>query len=58
MLPGENYKFKGTKVREYPLMKKGGRVGINQLDAQPMKKLNQLTNFTNNPDKNNWLDKY
>jgi hypothetical protein len=36
----------------------GGMVGINQLDAQPMKKLNQLLNFTNNPDKDNWLDKY
>jgi hypothetical protein len=36
----------------------GGVVGINQLDAQPMKKLNQLLNFTNNPDKDNWLDKY
>jgi hypothetical protein len=36
----------------------GGAVGINQLDAQPMKKLNQLLNFTNNPDKDNWLDKY
>ena len=36
---------------------KGGTVGINQLDAQPKKKLNQLLNFTNNPDKN-WLDKY
>jgi hypothetical protein len=23
-----------------------------------MKKLNQLLNFTNNPDKDNWLDKY
>jgi hypothetical protein len=33
----------------------GGRVGINDLDAQPKKKLNQLLNFTNNPDKN-WLD--
>lgn len=54
MEPGKNYKFKGKKVREYPLAK----LGINQLDAQPMKKLNQLTNFTNNPDKTNWLDKY
>jgi hypothetical protein len=35
-----------------------GKLGINQLDAQPMKKLNQLLNFTNNPDKDNWLDKY
>lgn len=57
MLPGENYKFKGEKVTEYPLLQKGGRVGINDLDAQPLKKLNQLTNFTNNPDKN-WMNKY
>jgi hypothetical protein len=54
MKPGKNYKFKGKKVTEYPV----GKLGINQLDAQPMKKLNQLLNFTNNPDKNNWLDKY
>jgi hypothetical protein len=54
MKPGKNYKFKGKKVREYPVAK----LGINQLDAQPMKKLNQLLNFTNNPDKDNWLDKY
>jgi hypothetical protein len=38
--------------------KEGGKVSINDLDAQPMKKLNQLLNFTNNPDKDNWLDKY
>jgi hypothetical protein len=37
--------------------KNGGSLGINQLDAQPKKKLNQLLNFTNNPDKN-WLNKY
>jgi hypothetical protein len=55
MEPGKDYKFKGKKVTEYPLMQKGGRVGINDLDAQPNKKLNQLLNFTNNPDKN-WLD--
>ena len=54
MKPGKNYKFKGKKVTEYPVAK----LGINQLDAQPMKKLNQLLNFTNNPDKDNWLDKY
>jgi hypothetical protein len=54
MKPGKNYKFKGKKVTEFPV----ARLGINQLDAQPMKKLNQLTNFTNNPDKTNWLDKY
>jgi len=54
MRPGKNYKFKGKKVTEYPVAK----LGINQLDAQPMKKLNQLLNFTNNPDKDNWLDKY
>jgi len=56
MEPGKDYKFKGKKVTEYPLIAKaGGRVGINDLDAQPKKKLNQLLNFTNNPDKN-WLD--
>lgn len=37
--------------------KNGGSVDINDLDAQPKKKLNQLLNFTNNPDKN-WLKKY
>ena len=67
MKPGKNYKFKGRKVTEFPVAKdgawldnyrEGGSVGINQLDAQPMKKLNQLLNFTNNPDKDNWLDKY
>jgi hypothetical protein len=40
---------------ELPKAKNGGSLGINQLDAQPKKKLNQLLNFTNNPDKN-WLD--
>jgi hypothetical protein len=54
MQPGKNYKFKGKKVTEFPV----AELGINQLDAQPMKKLNQLLNFTNNPDKDNWLDKY
>lgn len=54
MKPGKNYKFKGSKVTEFPV----AELGINQLDAQPMKKLNQLLNFTNNPDKDNWLDKY
>jgi hypothetical protein len=54
MKPGKNYKFKGKKVTEFPVAK----LGINELDAQPMKKLNQLLNFTNNPDKDNWLDKY
>ena len=52
MYPGEKHKFKGSKVTEIPMAK----LGINQLDAQPMKKLNQLLNFTNNPDKTNWLD--
>lgn len=54
MEPGNDYKFKGSKVTEIPVAK----LGINQLDAQPKKKLNQLLNFTNNPDKTNWLDKY
>jgi len=54
MQPGKNYKFKGKKVTEFPV----AELGINDLDAYPMKKLNQLLNFTNNPDKDNWLDKY
>ena len=45
-------------VKSLQTKRNGGDVGINQLDAQPMKKLNQLLNFTNNPDKDNWLDKY
>ena len=52
MTPGNDYKFKGSKVTEIPVAK----LGINQLDEQPKKKLNQLLNFTNNPDKTNWLD--
>jgi LysM repeat protein len=50
--------YKIIRDRLYNKKRNGGIVGINQLDAQPMKKLNQLTNFTNNPDKTNWLDKY
>jgi hypothetical protein len=53
MEPGKDYKFKGKKVTEFPVAK----LGINDLDAQPKKKLNQLLNFTNNPDKD-WLKKY
>jgi N-acetyl-anhydromuramyl-L-alanine amidase AmpD/LysM repeat protein len=50
--------YKIIRDRLYNKKRNGGVVGINQLDAQPMKKLNQLLNFTNNPDKDNWLDKY
>jgi N-acetyl-anhydromuramyl-L-alanine amidase AmpD len=50
--------YKIIRDRLYTKKRNGGSVGINQLDAQPMKKLNQLLNFTNNPDKDNWLDKY
>jgi LysM repeat protein len=50
--------YKIIRDRLYTKKRNGGIVGINDLDAQPMKKLNQLTNFTNNPDKTNWLDKY
>jgi hypothetical protein len=58
MKPGKNYKFKGTKVREYPVAK--GGVSVNNADAQPLKKLDQLLNFTNynKPTKGGWLDKY
>jgi hypothetical protein len=43
MFPGEDYTFEGESVTEYPVAQNG----INQLDAQPNKKLDQLLNFTN-----------
>jgi hypothetical protein len=54
MKPGKNYKFKGKKVTEYPM----ARNGINNLDAKPLQKLDQLTNFTNYNTKQpgGWLD--
>jgi hypothetical protein len=56
MYPEEEYEFDGNKVIEYPLAKNG----INNLDAKPLQKLNQLTNFTNYNTKQSggWLDKY
>jgi hypothetical protein len=56
MQPEQEYKFKGKKVREYPMAKNG----INNLDAKPLQKLNQLTNFTNYNTKQpgGWMDKY
>ena len=56
MYPEQEYKFKGKKVREYPMAKNG----INNLDAKPLTKLNQLTNFTNYNTKQpgGWMDKY
>jgi hypothetical protein len=54
MKPGKNYKFKGKKVTEYPM----ARNGINNLDAKPLQKLDQLTNFTNYNTKQpgGWMD--
>lgn len=46
MLPDHDYKFKGKKVREYPI----GRYGINEL--------HELTDFTNKPSNQKWLNKY
>ena len=56
MEPGEDYEFNGEYVTEYPVAKNG----INQVDAQPVKKLDQLLNFTNynKPTKGGWLSKY
>lgn len=55
MHPGKNYKFKGKKVTEFPLAKNG----INNLNTNPLQKLEDLTNFTNyNQDKKEWLTKY
>ena len=53
MEPGRDYEVERDKGLEIPF----ARLGINELDAQPMKNLNQLLNFATNPDKN-WLDKY
>jgi hypothetical protein len=56
MTPGKDYKFKGEKVREYPV----GKNGVNQQDEKVIEQLDQLTNFTNynKPTKGGWLDKY
>lgn len=58
MEPGEDYEFEGEYVTEYPVAKKG--ISVNNADAQPIKKLDQLLNFTNynKPTKGGWLDKY
>ena len=56
MYPGNNYKFQGDKVREYPVAQKGGKYpstkyGINEFQ--------QLQDFTNKPSNDrNWLKKY
>ena len=54
MKPGKNYKFKGKKVTEFPMAKNG----INNLDAKPLQKLDNLLNFTNYNKPTGWLDKY
>lgn len=58
MEPGEDYEFDGEYVTEYPVAR--GGISINNADAQPIKKLDQLLNFTNynKPTKGGWLDKY
>jgi hypothetical protein len=58
MEPGENYEFDGEYVTEMPVAK--GGVSVNNVDAQPLKKLDQLLNFTNynKPTTGGWLDKY
>jgi hypothetical protein len=50
MSPGKDYKFKGKKVREYPVAKNGKQLEL----------LDQLSNFTNynTPQKGGWLSKY
>lgn len=56
MEPNKNYKFKGNKVREFPI----ARNGINNLDENSLQQLDQLTNFTNYNKLSNggWLDKF
>jgi len=54
--PGKDYKFKGKKVKEYPVAK----YGVNQQDEKTAQHLDQLLNFTNynKLTKGGWLDKY
>jgi hypothetical protein len=56
MEPGKDYKFKGKKVKEYPVAK----YGVNQQDEKTAQHLDQLLNFTNKPKAKSggWLDKY
>ena len=56
MEPGKDYKYKGKKVREFPI----ARHGINNLDENSLQQLDQLTNFTNDNKLSNggWLDKF
>lgn len=58
MEPGEDYRFNKGPVTEFPMAK--GGMSVNNVDAQPLKKLDQLLNFTNynKPTKGGWLDKY
>jgi hypothetical protein len=55
MHPGEEYKFKGKKVTEYPMAKNGLRQ-----EQKSLVNLDQLTNFTNynTPQPGGWMDKY
>ena len=56
MEPNKDYKFKGKKVREFPI----ARNGINNIDENSLQQLDQLTNFTNYNKLSNggWLDKF
>jgi hypothetical protein len=56
MEPGQDYRFKGKSVTEYPM----ARNGINNLDEKTTEHLDQLTNFTNynKPTVGGWLSKY
>lgn len=58
MQPGKDYRFNKGPVTEIPMAK--GGMSVNNADAQPLKKLDQLLNFTNynKPTKGGWLDKY
>ena len=55
MVPGKDYKFKGNKVREFPIAQNGLRQ-----EQKSLQNLDNLTNFTNynTPQKGGWLQKY
>jgi hypothetical protein len=55
MHPGEEYKFKGKKVTEYPMAKNGMRQ-----EQKSLQNLDNLLNFTNynTPQLGGWMDRY
>lgn len=58
MEPNKNYKFKGKKVTEYPIVNSSNNSSSSAKNGGQLTKLDQLTNFTNynKPQPGGWLD--